>query len=128
MLKTFLIPELRRFNILDKIIFQQDGAPCHYSLAVRQFLNDTFHNKWIGRCGPISWPPRSPDLTPLDFFLLGHVKTVVYASKPRSLEELRGRIERTIREINETQLENVFNEMRKRLAQCVKKDGGYVEC
>ena len=128
MLKTFLIPELQRFNILDKTIFQQDGAPCHYSLAVRQFLNDTFQNKWIGRCGPISWPPRSPDLTPLDYFLGGHVKTVFYASKPRSLEELRGRIERVIREINETQLENVFNEMRKRLAQCVEKDGGYVEC
>ena len=129
MLKTFLIPELQRFNILDKTIFQQDGAPCHYSLSVRRFLNDTFQNKWIGRCGPISWPLRSPDLTPLDYFLWGHVKTVVYASKPRSLEELRGRIERTIREINEPQLENVFMEMRNRLAQyCVEKDGGYVEC
>ena len=100
---------------------------------MRLFLNDTdtFQNKWIGRCGPISTlvvQLRSPDLTPLVYFLWGHVKTVVYASKPRSLEELRGRIERAIREINETQLENVFNEMRKRLAQCVKKDGGYVEC
>ena len=49
------------------VIFQQDGAPPHWGLAVRQFLNDTFPEKWIGRDGPIPWPPCSPDITPLVF-------------------------------------------------------------
>lgn len=48
--------------------FQQDGAPPHYSVAVRNYLNNTFPERWIGRRGTIEWPPRSPDLTPLDFF------------------------------------------------------------
>jgi len=50
------------------IIFQQDGAPPHWSSDVRRFLDETFPNWWIGRDGPTLWPPRSPDITPLDFF------------------------------------------------------------
>ena len=34
-------------------IFQQDGAPPHWSLNVRQYLNATLHNKSIGRAGNV---------------------------------------------------------------------------
>ncbi|KAJ4428077.1 hypothetical protein ANN_24091 [Periplaneta americana] len=30
--------------------------------------------------GPVAWPARSPDLTLLDFFLWGHVKSMVYTT------------------------------------------------
>jgi hypothetical protein len=39
-----------------------DGAPAHFSRAVRDVLNNTYHDPWIGRGGPTAWPPRSPDL------------------------------------------------------------------
>lgn len=48
--------------------FQQDGAPPHYARHVREYLNNIFPNRWIGRRGFLEWPARSPDLTPLDFF------------------------------------------------------------
>lgn len=51
--------------------FQHDGAPAHSTRVVRQFLDATFPERWIGRGGTIQWPPRSPDLNPLDFFLMG---------------------------------------------------------
>ncbi|XP_050311553.1 uncharacterized protein LOC126747097 [Anthonomus grandis grandis] len=51
------------------IIFQQDGCPAHWSFAVRNYLDDCFPDSWIGRGGTFPWPPRSPDLTPLDFFI-----------------------------------------------------------
>ena len=51
------------------IIFQQDGEPPHWGSDVRRFLDATFPNRWIGRDGPTPWPPRSPDITPHDFFL-----------------------------------------------------------
>ena len=35
------------------------------------FLDATFPNRWIGRDGPTPWPPRSPDITPLDIFFYG---------------------------------------------------------
>ncbi|KAJ4428699.1 hypothetical protein ANN_25692 [Periplaneta americana] len=52
--------------------FQQDGAPPHYALMADRRLP----GKWIGRRGAVEWPARSPDLTPLDFFLWGHLKSV----------------------------------------------------
>ncbi|KAG8274617.1 hypothetical protein J6590_103969 [Homalodisca vitripennis] len=50
------------------VFYMQDGAPPHYLSDVRDFLNDRIPGQWIGRDAPIAWPPRSPDLTPLDFF------------------------------------------------------------
>ena len=48
--------------------FQQDGCPAHSANIVTAYLNEKFPNRWLGLRGPILWPPRSPDLTPLDFF------------------------------------------------------------
>ncbi|KAJ4440129.1 hypothetical protein ANN_08267 [Periplaneta americana] len=50
-----------------------DGAPPHFGRHVRNHLNATFPDRWIGRGGPVTWPPRSPDLTALDSFLWGDV-------------------------------------------------------
>jgi hypothetical protein len=44
---------------------------------VRNRLNHMMPDGWIGRGTPISWPPRSPDLTPLYFFLCGYGKNLV---------------------------------------------------
>ena len=54
-------------------IFQQYGAPAHYSSRVRNYFDNERPNIWIGRGGPVYWPPRSPYLTPPDFFLWGHI-------------------------------------------------------
>ncbi|KAJ4431619.1 hypothetical protein ANN_20218 [Periplaneta americana] len=38
----------------------------HFCPTVRQYLNNTFPGRWIGRRGPVVWPAQSPDLNPLD--------------------------------------------------------------
>jgi hypothetical protein len=58
-------------TVRQKMWFQHDGAPAHYSLRVRRFFTDSYPQRWIGRGGPVAWPPRSPDLNPLDFILWG---------------------------------------------------------
>jgi hypothetical protein len=63
-----------------EVTFQQDGAPPHFGNVVRDTLDSEFPGRWIGRTGPIPWPPRSPDLTPPDFFLWGYVKDKVFAT------------------------------------------------
>lgn len=70
----------------------QDGAPPHFSVAVREYLNEIFPNRWIGREGFVPWPPRSPDLNPMDFFFWGYLKTLVYKDSVNNVEELRQRI------------------------------------
>lgn len=51
--------------------YQLDGAPPHSVTSSRERLTQMFGEQWIGRFGPVRWPPRSPDLTPMDFFLWG---------------------------------------------------------
>ena len=63
------------------MFFQHDGTPSHYTRHVMQHLSDTSPNRWIGRGSTINWPPRSPDLTPLDFCLWGLMKSDVYRKK-----------------------------------------------
>jgi hypothetical protein len=63
---------------VNNAIWQQDGAPPHYHRYVTRYLNQTFPERWIGRGGCISWPPRSPDLIPMDFSFWGFVKDNVY--------------------------------------------------
>ena len=53
----------------EEMWIQQDGAPPHYYREVREFLNEYYPQKWIGRGGFLQWPPRSCDLTPLDLFV-----------------------------------------------------------
>jgi len=57
---------------------QHDGVPSHYTRHVRDYLNESFPNRWLGRGGPVAWPPRSPDLKPHDYYLWGHMKTLPY--------------------------------------------------
>ncbi|KAJ8946069.1 hypothetical protein NQ318_009195 [Aromia moschata] len=56
-----------------RMFFQQDGCPAHHAVTVRNWLNSEFNEHWIGRDGPILWSPRSPNLTILDFYLLGRL-------------------------------------------------------
>lgn len=69
MLHDSLIPDLWQLNLLDWTFFQQDSAPRNYASNVWWLPNDVFPHMWIGISGPITWPPHSPDLTPLDYFL-----------------------------------------------------------
>ncbi|GFT03961.1 uncharacterized protein TNCV_1731091 [Trichonephila clavipes] len=48
--------------------FLQDEALSHYEKCTRDHLDWIFPNGWIGWGSPITWPPRSPDLSPLGFF------------------------------------------------------------
>jgi hypothetical protein len=52
-------------------ILQHDRVPPHFCHHVKNHLDREMAERLIGRCGPISWSPRSPDLTPVDFFLVG---------------------------------------------------------
>ncbi|GFY10771.1 putative DD41D transposase [Trichonephila clavipes] len=84
MITNFFIPELNNHDV-QELWFQQDGATSHTARATIDLLKDTFGDRLISRFGPVNWPPRSCDLTPLDYFLWGYVKSLVYADKPQTL-------------------------------------------
>jgi hypothetical protein len=81
----------------------------------------------VGRDGPIPWPPRSPDITPLDFFLWGYVKGIVYKTPVTSLDELKLRIVAAIETVPLQMLEIAWRETEYRLNILLVKKGEHVE-
>ncbi|GFX14192.1 putative transposable element [Trichonephila clavipes] len=95
--------------------FQQDGATCHTARATIDLLKDTLGDRLISRFGSVNWPPRSCDLSPLDYFLWGYVKSLVYADKPQTLDHLEDNIRRVIGDIRPQMLEKVIENWTSRL-------------
>ncbi|GFU43880.1 DUF4817 domain-containing protein [Trichonephila clavipes] len=92
----------------DELWFQQDGATCLTGRATIGLLKDTFGDRLISRFGPVNQPPRSCDLTPLDYFLWSYLKSFVYADEPQTLDHLEDNICRVIADIRPQMLEKVI--------------------
>ncbi|GFU97579.1 uncharacterized protein TNCV_4809711 [Trichonephila clavipes] len=114
MITNFFIPELNNHDV-QELWFQQDGATCHTARATIDLLKDTLGDRLISRFGPVNWPSRSCDLTPLDYFLLGYVMSLVYADKPQTLDHLEDNIRRVIADIRPQMLEKVIENWTSRL-------------
>ncbi|KAJ4425912.1 hypothetical protein ANN_27538 [Periplaneta americana] len=112
-----------------RIHFLHDGAPAHLSCTARRYLDRRFPDRWIGRGGPIAWPPRSPDLNPLVFYLWGHLKSLVYLSPVPDLESLWNRIVACSEDIRNTPgvWDRVRRSMRHRCEVCIQAGGGHFE-
>ena len=104
--------------------FQQDGATCHTSndsmTHIRSFFGDRLISKGL-------WPPRSPDLTPPDFFLWGLLKGKVYANKPRTTADLEENIKREIAAVDAGTLQRTFENMERRVRKCLEVGGGHFQ-
>ncbi|GFW60698.1 uncharacterized protein TNCV_570441 [Trichonephila clavipes] len=112
--KLTVCPELNNHDV-QELWFQQDGATCHTARATIDLLKDTLGDRLISRFGPVNWPPRSCDLTPLDYFLWGYVKSLVYADKPQTLDHLEDNIRRVIADRRPQMLEKVIENWTSRL-------------
>ena len=124
-LTEYVTPQLGEFQ--PHVFFQQDGAPPHWGIKVHEFLDKKFPARWIGRGGPIAWPPRSPDITPLDFFLWGYVKDVVYRTKVKDISDLKERITAAVEAINEEILKRLWTKIEYRLDILRATNGAHIE-
>lgn len=109
------------------VYFQQDGAPAHSSRLVTRYLNIVFPGRWIGRFGPMPWPPRSPDLTPLDFFLWGFLKDKVFRTRPDNLQDMENRILENSQIPDREMFARVRQSFEKRLLMCLHENGKQFE-
>jgi hypothetical protein len=108
-------------------MFQKDGAPPHWSLLVRHFLNICFPGCWIGQDGPIPCPPWSSDLTLLEFFLWDYVKDVTHTNPITNIQNLCNRIANAILMITPYMLEHtqIKTDYRLDIIEAIK--GAHVE-
>lgn len=90
-------------------------------------MNRKFPERWIGLHGPQEWPPRSPDLTPMDFFVWKFKKNKIYETLPANQEDLQNRIRNACAEIIPATLNRVRENVMRRIALCLEEDGGLIE-
>ena len=88
---------------IGNIWFQQEGATCQTAGSKLNILRSVFGDHIISRRADIVWPPRSCDLTPLDYYLRGAVKDKCCADKPKTIDALKDNIREAIGEIQCTQ-------------------------
>ncbi|KAJ8912825.1 hypothetical protein NQ315_014408 [Exocentrus adspersus] len=107
--------------------FQHDGAGPHNAHVVRNYLDAGFPNAWIGTYGPVRWAPRSPCLTPLDYFLWGTIKDKVYSNATNNIEHLRVKIEDAFQSVSQNSVQKAVDQMELRTNLCIRYNEGHVE-
>ncbi|GBL81042.1 hypothetical protein AVEN_83120-1 [Araneus ventricosus] len=90
------------------------------------------HIRWIGRADLdvplLPWPPKSPDLTPCDFFLWGYVNDEVYVPPmPTTLQALQERITAAVTDIDGNMLLNFWTDLDYRWDVCRVTKGPHIE-
>ena len=93
------LQHVSRFAIGISSLWKQEHCYINQGVEGQELLA-----RWIGRGGPIAWLPRSPDITPLDFFLWSYVKDVVYRTKVKDISDLKERITAAVEAIDEEML------------------------
>jgi hypothetical protein len=113
---------------LPHLWFQHDGAPPHNGRNVCDFLDREFPAKWIGNKGVVAWPARSPDITPLDFFLWGALKNKIYGNGPvANMEELRQRILAAFRTLRRRAVLRAVEKVHNKAVKCINANGNLFE-
>ncbi|KAJ4427630.1 hypothetical protein ANN_25278 [Periplaneta americana] len=108
-------------NQVAEVHFMYGKADGNAALAHRSY-QEKYPDRRIGRGGRIVWPPRSPDLSPIDFYLWGYLKSLVYSSPVPNMESLRNRIVADCEEIRNTPgiWDRVRRAMRHRYEACIQ--------
>lgn len=111
-----------------QIWYQHDGAGAHNTNFINQLLEAHFGDQWIANNGPHRWPARSPDITPLDFFIWGHIKNQVYARPLTTKEDCQIRVRNAFATLEAQDIYNATqNNVRIRILKCLEVNGGHFE-
>jgi hypothetical protein len=100
--------------------FQQDGATAHTSRISLNHVSNYFGERVISKG---LWPARSPDLTPPDFFLWGHLKDRVFSNNPCTIQDLKENIVAEVGRISPDILNLVCRSVADRAKLCILSNG-----
>lgn len=115
-------------NIYNSLYYQMDGCGAHNTREVYEELVSLFQDRWFAYRGPWRWPARSPDLTPLDFYLWGKIKTIVYATPVTTKENLENRVRAAFQHLNAHEIRRAtVNSVNCRILSCLEQNGGHFE-
>jgi len=106
-------------------IFQQDGAPAHFSSLAQAWIDQRVPD-FIKKD---EWPPNSPDVNPLDYHVWGAMleKYKQYKPKPTNKAELKAALEAIWEDLPQDAIDLAVLAFRKRLQACINAEGGHIE-
>ena len=77
----------------------KNWATAHHARVTNEMRKNSFSKSIDFMFRGVTWAPRSPDLTSLDFFLRRFLKGKVYINRPCDLDELKENIIQEIRNL-----------------------------
>ena len=116
-LEEHLIPSIQQFGSMNELIFQQDGASCHTAKSTKKWLDDNGNGMTV-----MDWPSSSPDLNPIEN-LWGNIKRKLRINRPKTVQELKNKIELIWSQISTEECANLYNSMGKRMRCVIKAKG-----
>jgi len=87
---------------------------------IQSFFGDRVISKGL-------WPPRSPNLTPPDYFLWGYLKGTVKQNKPRTIDTLKANITKEIQAVTADVLARNFQNIARWVQSCLDSNGGHFQ-
>ncbi|CAH1366604.1 unnamed protein product, partial [Tenebrio molitor] len=114
-LRPVVVPYFRRVN---NALFQQDNARPHIANVSRDFLDDS-------QVDLLPWPPRSPDLSPIEHVwdLMGRRLTNLH-NPPLTLAALRHEIQVAWDSVPQDEINHLIRSMPRRVRECIGSRGG----
>jgi len=113
LLKEELLPDMR--NISDYFIFQQDNAPARRGKETVDLSTET-----PAFILPTHWPPKCPDLNPVDYTVWSVLQEQVYKVNVNDVDELRQRIQSVWDELDPRIIDKTIKQWRTPLRACVE--------
>ncbi|GJQ84008.1 hypothetical protein Trydic_g10475 [Trypoxylus dichotomus] len=121
------LPELLEnvpLNIRRDMWLFHDGTYPHFNRKVRRYLRNLLLKRRITRRGHVYWPPKSPDLNPVNFYLRERIKHLVYwVGEVNDEQELKERMERAAARIRKDNLRTCYDSWLRRARLCIEADG-----
>ena len=123
LLNTVVKPWITRLANDRPYVWQQDLAPCHTSGKSQKWLSEIVYDLTI----PNVWPPNSPDLNPMDYFVWGAVEkdTNHYASNTKA--QLLDKIKTVFEALQRETFASACSMFRSRTQAVIEANGGYFE-
>lgn len=117
-----MLPEIE-----DKMLdytFMRDGAPAHRAQKTLEYLR----SNCADFIEPNLWPPSSPDLNPVDYFIWSALEEKVYRRQQiRTIAQLKERIVKCWKELPQDAIRGAIMKWRSRLKEVVSRGGGHIE-
>ena len=127
MLKSKLWPFVSPHATRKGYWFQQDGAKAHTAVSVRSRLTQKFNERVISHFMDRIWPPRSPDLSPLDFWFWSVCLQELRRNPPRTIDQLKATVESFAASLTAEEISKAVNDILPRAEACILAEGGSFE-